>query len=71
LPKTGLVANIVSFNVGVEIGQILALTGVLIALSLWRTRPGFLRHAFATNTVLMMGGFMLVGYQLTGYFVAQ
>jgi hypothetical protein len=71
LPKTGLVANIVSFNVGVEIGQILALTGVLIALSLWRTRTGFLRHAFATNTVLMIGGFMLVGYQLTGYFVAQ
>jgi len=71
LPKTGLVANIVSFNVGVEIGQILALTAVLITLSFWRTRPGFLQHAFATNTVLMIGGFMLVGYQLTGYFVAQ
>src|SRR5262245_55588647 len=71
LPKTGLVANIVSFNVGVEIGQMLALTAVLIALSFWRTRPGFLRHAFGTNTVLMIGGFMLVGYQLTGYFVAQ
>ena len=71
LPKTGLVANIVSFNVGVEIGQMLALTAVLIALSFWRTRPGFLRHAFGTNTVLMIGGFLLVGYQLTGYFVAQ
>src|SRR5262245_41742132 len=71
LTKTGLVANIVSFNVGVEIGQMLALTAVLIALSFWRTRPGFLRHAFGTNTVLMIGGFMLVGYQLTGYFVAQ
>jgi hypothetical protein len=70
LPKTGLVANILSFNVGIEIGQILALTAVLIALSFWRTRPGFLRHAFATNTVLMIGGFMLVGYQLAGY-VAQ
>jgi hypothetical protein len=71
LAKTGRVANIVSFNVGVEIGQMLALTAVLIALSFWRTRPGFLRHAFGTNTVLMIGGFMLVGYQLTGYFVAQ
>jgi hypothetical protein len=70
LPKTGLVTNIVSFNVGVEIGQILALTAVLIALSIWRTRSGFLRHAFATNTILMVGGFLLVGYQLTGYFVA-
>jgi hypothetical protein len=71
LAKTGLVANIVSFNVGVEIGQVLALTAVLIALSFWRTRRGFLQHAFATNTLLMVGGFMLVGYQLTGYVVAQ
>src|SRR6516164_7768934 len=71
LAKTGLIANIVSFNVGVEIGQVLALTAVLIALSFWRTRPGFLQHAFVTNTLLMVGGFMLVGYQLTGYFVAQ
>ncbi len=70
LAKSGLVTNIVSFNIGVEIGQVLALTGVLIALSYWRTRPGFLQHAFLTNTALMVGGFMLVGYQLTGYFVA-
>jgi hypothetical protein len=71
LAHDGLVANIVSFNVGVEIGQVLALTAVLIALSYWRTRSGFLRHAFVTNTVLMAGGFILVGYQLTGYFIAQ
>ena len=71
LAQTGLITNIVSFNVGVEIGQVLALTAVLIALSYWRTRPGFLRHAFMTNTLLMTGGFMLVGYQLTGYFVAR
>ncbi|PYS46946.1 MAG: hypothetical protein DMG13_29005 [Acidobacteria bacterium] len=71
LAKSGLVTNIVSFNVGVEIGQVLALTAVLIALSYWRTRRGFLQHAFMTNTLLMVGGFMLVGYQLTGYFVAQ
>jgi hypothetical protein len=67
LPDNGLVANIVSFNVGVEIGQMLALTGVLIALAFWRTRPGFLEHAFVTNAVLMAGGFLLVGYQLSGY----
>jgi hypothetical protein len=71
LAKEGLVANIVSFNVGVEIGQCLALTAVLIALSVWRTRPGFLQHAFFTNTLLMVGGFVLVGYQVTGYWVAQ
>jgi len=67
LSPKGLVANILSFNVGVEIGQVLALTAVLIALSFWRTRSGFLRHAFATNTALMTVGFLLMGYQIAGY----
>jgi hypothetical protein len=70
LAENGLVTNILSFNVGIEIGQVLALTAVLIGLSYWRTRGGFLRHAFLTNTALMVGGFILIGYQLTGYFVA-
>jgi hypothetical protein len=68
LPANGLVTNIVSFNVGVEIGQALALLGVLVVISYWRTRPGFLKHSFAANTVLMTGGFVLMGYQLAGYF---
>jgi hypothetical protein len=71
LSPNGLITNIVSFNVGVEIGQILALTAVFIGLSYWRTRAGFLRHAFATNTLLMTGGFILVGYQLTGFLVTR
>lgn len=71
LAKNGLVTNILSFNVGVEIGQVLALTAVLIVLSVWRTHSGFLRHAFATNTALMTVGFVLVGYQVAGYFVAS
>ncbi len=52
--ETGLVANILSFNVGVEIGQILALSAVLIGIVYWRTRPSFFRHAFLTNSVLMV-----------------
>ena len=71
LAKTGLVTNIVSFNVGVEIGQVLALTAILIALTYWRTRSGFLRHAFATNTALMTVGFTLTGYQIAGYYLAS
>jgi hypothetical protein len=71
LSQNGLVPNIVSFNVGVEIGQFLALAAVFIGLSYWRTRPGFLRHAFVTNTLLMTGGFILVGYQLTGFMVTR
>jgi hypothetical protein len=71
LSKNGLITNIVSFNVGVEIGQVLALTAVLLVLTYWRTRPGFLRHAFATNTALMSVGFVLTGYQIAGYCLAS
>src|ERR1700751_1881189 len=67
LSQTGLVTNIISFNVGVEIGQALALSAVLIGLSYWRMQGGFLKHAFATNTALMTGGFILLSYQLAGY----
>ena len=68
LSRNGLVTNIVSFNVGVEIGQFTALAGVLLALAYWRTRPGYLRHAYATNATLMTAGFVLAGYQMAGYF---
>jgi hypothetical protein len=71
LSQEGLVANILSFNLGVELGQACALTGVLIVLGYWRTRPGFLRHAFATNTLLMAVGFTLMVYQLTGYMLER
>jgi hypothetical protein len=71
LPDNGLLANLLSFNVGVELGQGLALMGVLIALTYWRSRPSFTRHAFAANTLLMTGGFLLVGYQLAGYWISR
>ena len=67
ISDNGLVVNILSFNVGVELGQIIALSAVLILLSIWRTKPSFLRHAFATNTILMTGGFILTTYQLSAY----
>jgi hypothetical protein len=69
LSDNGLVTNIISFNVGVEIGQILALSGVFIVLTLWRTTGSYLRHAFATNIALMTGGILLTCYQLSGYFL--
>jgi hypothetical protein len=71
LSPNGLVVNIVSFNVGVEIGQILALTYVLIVLSYWRTRPSYLRHAYFTNAALMSAGFVFTGYQMAGYFISR
>ncbi len=69
LASDGLVANLVAFNVGVEIGQVLALSAILIAITAWRRTDGFGRHAAAVNVALMCAGFVLAGYQLVGYFV--
>ena len=45
----------------------LALSAVLIGITVWRMRPSFTRHAFVTNAVLMGGGFLLTAQQLFGY----
>ena len=71
LSPDALVPNIVAFNVGVEIGQILALAAILIAMNFWRSARAFGRQAYAANVVLLTAGFVLVGYQLTGYFLSQ
>jgi hypothetical protein len=65
----GLVTNMLSFNIGVEIGQLIALSAMLIGFNVWRRSNSFLRHAYTTNVCLMVAGFMLIGFQLTGYFV--
>ena len=67
----GLLPNLLAFNVGVEIGQLLALAVILIGMSYWRRTAGFVRHAYSANVVMMSAGFILVGMQLTGYFVSQ
>ena len=69
ISEDGLITNMVSFNVGVEIGQFLALSVILIALNLWRASGQFLRYAYAANVAIMAAGFMLMGYQITGYLV--
>tara|TARA_B110000858_G_scaffold194218_1_gene248193 strand:+ start:43979 stop:44662 length:684 start_codon:yes stop_codon:yes gene_type:complete len=67
LSENGLVTNIISFNIGVEVGQILALSAVFLILSVWRTSSSYLRHAFITNAALMTGGFLLAGFQVSAY----
>ncbi|WP_341904066.1 HupE/UreJ family protein [Polaromonas sp. YR568] len=66
----GLVPNLLAFNVGVEIGQLLALAVILIGMSYWRRTPSFVRNAYTANVAMMSAGFILVGMQLTGYFVS-
>ncbi|MDT8399560.1 MAG: HupE/UreJ family protein [Pseudomonadales bacterium] len=67
LSQDGLVPNIIAFNVGVEFGQLAALTLMLLVFQYWRRSISFLRRAYLTNVVIMSAGFVLFGYQLTGY----
>ncbi|MDO8772229.1 MAG: HupE/UreJ family protein [Burkholderiaceae bacterium] len=68
LSPEGLIPNMIAFNVGVEIGQLLALAMILIAMRYWRTTASFTRHVVASNVVLMTAGFVLAGFQFTGFF---
>lgn len=70
IAEDGLLANLLAFNVGVEIGQILALAMILIAMSWWRRTDSFFKHAYTANIVMMGAGFLLLGMQLTGYFTS-
>jgi hypothetical protein len=66
----GLLANLIAFNVGVEIGQLLALAAILVVMTRWRATPSFARQAYAANVLMMTAGFALMGYQIAGYVVA-
>jgi hypothetical protein len=70
MSREGLLPNLLAFNVGVEVGQLLALSCILIAMGFWRRTDGFFKHAYTANVVMMAAGFLLVGLQLTGYFIS-
>lgn len=70
MSSDGLLENLIAFNVGVEIGQLLALATILIGMSYLRRLNSFYRYAYGINTVIMAAGFVLIGLQLTGYFLA-
>jgi hypothetical protein len=59
--------RILSFNVGVELGQIAALTVMVGVLALWRHMPSFKRFSYAANLGLFYAGFYLLFVQLHGY----
>ncbi len=70
LNADGLVPNLIAFNVGVEIGQVMALSIILVVMTLWRTTKSFGRLAIAANALLFLAGIVLAGEQLAGYFLA-
>jgi hypothetical protein len=67
LSKDGLVPNILAFNIGVELGQIVALSAILGLMVLWRSTASFRKGAVAANVLIMTAGFVLTGQQLAGY----
>ena len=71
ISQEGLIANMISFNVGVELGQLVALTFLIMVFSLLRSSSHFQRNSILANTLIMMAGFVLIGDQLTGYFMMQ
>ena len=71
IPSEGLALNLGLFNVGVELGQLLALGWILLLVLIWRRSASFSVQSVAANTVLMMLGFLLTGYQLLGYLKAS
>jgi len=68
--KEGLFANLLGFNLGVEIGQFLALGLVVLLIAVWRRYDSYLKFSKITNTLLMAAGFLLLGFQLIGYFTS-
>lgn len=66
----GLLANLLAFNVGVEIGQLLALAVILIVMGYWRRSPNFLRQARVANIIMIVLGVILTGRQIAGYFAS-
>ena len=71
LSSDGMIPNLLAFNIGVEIGQFIALTFILLAMTFWRRTDTFRRSAVLANAALMTAGFVLVGFQLTGYLIER
>lgn len=69
IPADGLWPNLIAFNVGVEVGQLLALAAIFAAMRYWRANPSFARQAYAVNVLIMTAGFALMGLQISGYLV--
>lgn len=65
----GLLQNLIAFNVGVELGQLVALSAVLIGMAWFRSKKIFYDLAYSANVLIMCAGFTLMGMHLVGYFL--
>ena len=67
IAEDGLLANLLSFNVGVEVGQLLALFVILIVMGYWRRSPNFMAQATYANLIMVFLGLILTYQQVAGY----
>ena len=68
LSTDGLVINILSFNFGVEIGQLLALTTLLAFINMLKITGKYKNYSEAINVGVLFSGFLLISYQLSSFF---
>ena len=68
LGDEGLVSRILAFNVGVELGQVVALTVMLGFFKAWRSSKSFQRFDALSNGALVLAGITLFIFQVMGYF---
>ena len=67
ISEDGLLGNLIAFNVGVEMGQILGLSFLVIIIFALKTIPRYGSYYLASNVLIMIGGIILTAYQLTAY----
>jgi hypothetical protein len=67
LSEDQLLMNIISFNVGIEVGQIMALTVMLLLLASWRKAASFQPFSLMSNYGLIFAGLVLFMMQMHGY----
>lgn len=61
-------AKIISFNVGVELGQVLALIPIVLIINRWKTLKSYDAFYRSVNWYLIIAGVFLFLYQMYGYF---
>jgi hypothetical protein len=62
-----LVPKILAFNVGVELGQLIALSIIWVFLSRWQSTASFRKFSKLTNLLLLSAGFALFLFQMHSY----
>lgn len=67
LPGEGLLTRILSFNVGVELGQVAALSVLVLLLAGWRRTSSFKKLGGIANIILLLAGIGLFIYQVNGF----